>query len=50
MVPRSTQKERPTREAAQQQRGDEQMRAYYVKVFRHMLSTAILTGFLGGTN
>src|SRR5918997_5708216 len=24
------------------------MRAYYVKVFRHLLSTAVLTGFLGG--
>jgi hypothetical protein len=30
------------------------MRTYYVKVFRHMLSTAVLTGFItvagGGTN
>jgi hypothetical protein len=24
------------------------MRAYYVKVFRYMLSTAALTGFLAG--
>jgi len=26
------------------------MKAYYVKVFRHLLSTAVLTGFIGGTN
>ena len=26
------------------------MRAYYVKVFRQMLSMAILTGFLSGSN
>jgi hypothetical protein len=26
------------------------MRAYYVKVLRHMLSTAILTGFFVSTN
>jgi hypothetical protein len=31
-------------------KGDEQMRAYYVKVFRHLLSTAVLTGFFGTTN
>jgi hypothetical protein len=43
-------KRRPAREVAQEQRGDEQMRAYYVKVLRHMLSTAVLTGFLSGNN
>ena len=26
------------------------MRAYYVKVFRHLLSTTVLTGFLGEVN
>jgi hypothetical protein len=26
------------------------MRTYYVKVFRHLLSTAVLTGFLAGAN
>jgi hypothetical protein len=26
------------------------MRAYYVKVLRHMLSTAVLTGFFGRRN
>ncbi len=50
MVLRSTQKERPIREAARAERGDEQMRAYYVKVIRHMLSTAVLTGFAAGSN
>jgi hypothetical protein len=25
-------------------------RLYYVKVFRHLLSTTMLTGFAGGTN
>jgi hypothetical protein len=45
-----TEKERPTREAAQDQRGDEQMKAYYVRVLRHMLSTAVLIGFASGTN
>jgi hypothetical protein len=51
MVPRSTQREGAApREAAQEQRGDEQMRAYYVKVFRQMFSTAVLTGFLSGGN
>jgi hypothetical protein len=33
-----------------EKRGDEQMRAYYVKVFRHLLSTTVLTGFLSGAN
>jgi hypothetical protein len=34
------------------QRGKEttKMRAYYWKVFRHVLSTAVLTGFLAGNN
>jgi hypothetical protein len=33
-------------------RGEEtrKMRAYYWKVFRHILSTAVLTGFLAGNN
>jgi hypothetical protein len=26
------------------------MRTYYWKVFRHLLSTAVLTGFLAGSN
>jgi hypothetical protein len=26
------------------------MRAYYVKVIRHILSTTVLSGFLGGSN
>ena len=51
MVLRSTKRrKRPTRETAQEQRGDEQMKAYYVKVFRQMFSMAVLTGFLSGTN
>ena len=33
-----------------EKKGDQQMRAYYVKVFRHLLSTTVLTGFLGGNN
>jgi hypothetical protein len=48
--PHKPNKRRPTREAAQEQRGEEQMRAYYVKVLRHMLSTTVLTGFLSGGN
>jgi hypothetical protein len=27
------------------ERGGEQMRAYYMKVFRHMLSATVLIGF-----
>jgi hypothetical protein len=26
------------------------VRAYYAKVFRHLLSTTVLTGFVGGAN
>jgi hypothetical protein len=33
-----------------EKKGEEQMQAYYVKVFRHLLSTTVLTGFMGGTN
>jgi hypothetical protein len=33
-----------------EKKGEEQMRAYYVKVLRHMLSTAVLTGFMSGGN
>ena len=40
----------PTREAAPEKKGDEQMRTYYVKVFRHQLSTTVLTGFIAGAN
>jgi hypothetical protein len=40
----------PPRARAPENKGDEEMRAYYVKVIRHMLSTAVLTGFLGGAN
>jgi hypothetical protein len=38
MNPRSTER-----------KGDEEMRAYYWKVIRHLLSTTVLTGF-GGIN
>jgi hypothetical protein len=30
--------------------GGEHMRAYYVKVFRHLLPTTVLTGFISGVN
>jgi len=43
-------KRRPTRERPPQKKGEEQMRAYYVKVFRHLLSTAVLTGFFSAGN
>jgi hypothetical protein len=33
------------------EKGEEkEMRAYYWKVFRQMLSTAVVTGFLAGAN
>jgi hypothetical protein len=48
--PHKPDKRRPTRERPSEKRGDEQMRAYYVKVFRHLLSTTVLTGFLSGLN
>jgi hypothetical protein len=42
----------PTQTEIGRQRGKEtrKMRAYYRKVFRHLLSTTVLTGFLGGAN
>jgi hypothetical protein len=49
MVPISQTRGGPP-ERPPEKKGDKQMRAYYVKVFRHMLSTAVLTGFLGGSN
>jgi hypothetical protein len=33
-----------------EERGVRMMRTYYWKVFRHLLSTAVLTGFLAGSN
>jgi hypothetical protein len=33
-----------------EKKGDKQMRAYYVKVFRHMFSMAVLAGFVSGGN
>ena len=30
-----------------EKKGEEQMKAYYWKVFRHLLSTTVLTGFAG---
>jgi hypothetical protein len=38
------------REGSPERKGAEQMRAYYWKVFRHLLSTTVLTGFLAGMN
>ena len=35
----------PTRERPPEKKGEEQMKAYYVKVFRHMLSATVLIGF-----
>jgi hypothetical protein len=40
----------PTRERTPEKKGEEQMRGYYVKVFRYQLSTTVLTGFLGASN
>jgi hypothetical protein len=37
-------------ERTPEKKGDKQMRAYYVKVFRHMFSMAVLAGFVSGGN
>jgi hypothetical protein len=49
MVPISQTRGGPS-ERPPEKKGDEQMRAYYVKVFRHLLSTTVLTGFLSASN
>ena len=48
--PHKPDKRQPTRERPPEKKGEEQMRAYYVKVFRHLLSTTVLTSFLGASN
>jgi hypothetical protein len=48
--PHKPDKRQPTRERTPEKKGEEQMRAYYVKVFRHLLSTTVLTCFLGVSN
>jgi hypothetical protein len=42
----------PSRAGAALQRGEEviTMRTYYLKLSRHLLSMAVLTGFLAGNN
>jgi hypothetical protein len=41
---------RRNREPTDKRKEVSMMRAYYLKVIRHMLSTAVLTGFLAGAN
>jgi hypothetical protein len=48
--PHKPDKRWPTREGPPEKKGEEQMQAYYAKVFRHLLSTTVLTGFVGGAN
>ena len=48
--PHKPDKRQPTRERPPEKKGDKQMRAYYVKVFRHMFSMAVLAGFVSGGN
>jgi len=51
MVPRSTQRRSGSLGRPAKSREETSiMRTYYVKVLRHLLSTAVLTGFLSGTN
>jgi hypothetical protein len=48
--PHKPDKRWPTREGPPEKKGEEQMQAYYAKVFRHLLSTTVLTGFVSGAN
>ena len=48
--PRYSRQEGGPLERLPEKKGDEQMRTYYVKVFRHQLSTTVLTGFIAGAN
>jgi hypothetical protein len=51
MGPRSTKRRSgPLGRPPKSREEEKLMRTYYVKVFRQMLSTAVLTGFLVGSN